>query len=364
MRFTYADHEQFDLTAVSFGAGVQSTTLALLAAEGILPKPDIAIFSDTHWEPKRVYDHLHRVSREVLEPAGIELVMVSNGDIVQESLSPNYPFARLPVFIRDPRNPKDTGGTMRRQCTPHYKIAPIQREIRRRLGGKVVERDCKPCEGRGERQAPWMLRYATGDATEVPALPCSVCHGTGKVTRVGQPPRGRRVLEWVGFSTDEAGRAASSRVGYAVLTEPLLDLGMSREDCIRFLADRGWGETPKSACVGCPFHNDTMWHEMREQRPEEWRAAVAFDEAVRENVPGDRKAYLHSSMVPLRSAVLRPKTDQLSMLDALAAEEGLLGSGSLGLSRTGGGCSPYGCVSDEPYDLDGDPNDDHVDEAP
>jgi len=47
------------LRALSLGASVQSTTMALMAAHGhIGPMPDCAIFADTGWEPKAVYDHL------------------------------------------------------------------------------------------------------------------------------------------------------------------------------------------------------------------------------------------------------------------------------------------------------------------
>jgi hypothetical protein len=40
---------------ISLGAGVQSTTMALMAAHGeINPLPDCAIFADTQWEPRKV----------------------------------------------------------------------------------------------------------------------------------------------------------------------------------------------------------------------------------------------------------------------------------------------------------------------
>ena len=46
------------LRSLSLGAGVQSTTVALMAAHGeIGPLPDCAIFADTGWEPQAVYDH-------------------------------------------------------------------------------------------------------------------------------------------------------------------------------------------------------------------------------------------------------------------------------------------------------------------
>lgn len=44
---------------ISLGAGVQSSTLALMAALGeITPMPQAAIFADTHAEPKAVYEWL------------------------------------------------------------------------------------------------------------------------------------------------------------------------------------------------------------------------------------------------------------------------------------------------------------------
>ncbi len=44
---------------ISLGAGVQSSTMALMAAHGeIEPMPDAAIFADTQNEPQRVYEWL------------------------------------------------------------------------------------------------------------------------------------------------------------------------------------------------------------------------------------------------------------------------------------------------------------------
>lgn len=47
------------LRVLSLGAGVQSTTLALMAAHGEIEPPDCAIFADTQWEPAEVYAHLN-----------------------------------------------------------------------------------------------------------------------------------------------------------------------------------------------------------------------------------------------------------------------------------------------------------------
>lgn len=77
------------LRVMSFGAGVQSMTQALLIAEGRLEKPDAAIFSDTGWEPAAVYEHLDRVEKEIFGPLGIPLYRVSTGNLRDDVLNPN-----------------------------------------------------------------------------------------------------------------------------------------------------------------------------------------------------------------------------------------------------------------------------------
>ena len=47
-----------NLRILSLGAGVQSSTLALMIEKGLIPKVDAAIFSDTMGEPVAVYDFL------------------------------------------------------------------------------------------------------------------------------------------------------------------------------------------------------------------------------------------------------------------------------------------------------------------
>lgn len=63
------------LRVLSLGAGVQSTTLALLAAHGVIgPMPDCAIFADTAWEPQAVYDHLAWLMSPNLLPFPVHVV--------------------------------------------------------------------------------------------------------------------------------------------------------------------------------------------------------------------------------------------------------------------------------------------------
>lgn len=292
-----------ELTLLSLGAGVQSTTLALMACEGELPKPDGAIFADTGWEPAAVYAHLDQLEVE-LTKAGIPLHRVSAGNLRDDSIDPAHRYAAVPYFVR---NADGSDGMGRRQCTSEYKLAPIRRKIRELLGAS----------------APAFKRV----------------------------PKGNRAVQWVGFSTDEVHRANrrkdSDGVSYLDTAYPLLDLGMSRSDCNRWLNRRGWA-TAKSACIGCPFHGNAQWRELRDTNPAEWADAVAFDEAIRSGGSGKRlngEAFLHRSRLPLSIAPI----DKITRAE-LAAQQGDLLEVMKDLAEEGDpdGCSPYGCRSGDP----------------
>lgn len=285
---------------LSLGAGVQSTTLALMAVDGDLPGLDGAVFADTGWEPRRVYDHLDRLEK-LFVSAGIPLHRVSSGNLRADSLNPEHRYASVPYFVR---NPDGTLGMGRRQCTSEYKLSPIGREARRLLGA-----------------APPNFRRV---------------------------PKGRVCEQWIGFSTDEIGRVSDKRsVSYIRKRYPLIDLGMSRADCERWLRRRGWSEVAKSACVGCPYHGNQQWREMRDHHPDEWADAVAFDAAIRRGgahgLPLGGEAFLHRSRVPLDQAPIDHVTArewrlrQSDIFDALTDQE--LEDGDAD------GCSPYGCRS-------------------
>ncbi|AHD06026.1 hypothetical protein ERIC2_c22340 [Paenibacillus larvae subsp. larvae DSM 25430] len=63
----------------------------------------------------------------------------------------------------------------------------------------------------------------------------------------------------------------------------------------------GYKVPPKSACIGCPFHSDYGWLELKRNFPDEWKQAVEFEKTLHEyglrQMRG--KVYLHKSCVPL-----------------------------------------------------------------
>src|SRR4249920_1353278 len=118
------------LRVISLGAGVQSTTMALMAAHGeIGPMPDCAIFADTGWEPKAVYDHLHWLISPNVLPFPVHRVNAGDlrQDILNHSNTTGGRFAVVPWHMRMP-NGDDAMG--RRQCTKEYKLTPLRRKVR------------------------------------------------------------------------------------------------------------------------------------------------------------------------------------------------------------------------------------------
>lgn len=322
---------------LSLGAGVQSTTLLLLSAEGKLPKLDAAIFADTGWEPDAVYKHLDRLEKEVAIPAGIPIYRVNNGNLRNDALDPNQ-MRSIPAYTLGPNGER---GMQKRKCTQQYKLRPVLEQVRLLLGAEVgAEEHCTYCDGAGERVAPWRAKRG-----ETEVGPCSVCEGLGTVSRVGQPPSGAWAEQWIGFSTDEVERVSNrGDTRYSRSRHPLLELKMSRVQCQAYLEHRGWNSVSKSACMGCSFRGNREWRHMRDTDPKSWADAVDFDHAYRIGAGMDHQRFLHISCMPLEQAPIdrvqprEHRDDQATIFDAIFEAE---------LAEEGDpdGCSPWGCRS-------------------
>lgn len=336
------------ITALSLGAGVQSTTLALLAVEGVLPKPDCAIFADTGWEPAAVYAHLDRLT-VVMEGAGIPVYRVSNGNLRNDAIDPEHRYASVPYYVLGPCTMCDETGRVdslriNAEHFPERTVARLRRWMRDR---GLADHDawtgtCPHCDGTGKSEG--MGRRQCTSEYKLAPIKRKLRELLGATPPdFRRVPKGRTAEQWVGFSTDEIHRVDGGKFNPRYLTTryPLLDLEWSRKDCQRWLSGRGWS-TEKSACIGCPFHGNAQWRALRDNHPDEWADAVAFDAAIRKGgsrLPLNGEAFLHRSRVPLDQAPIDTVTRrewsdrQVDLLDVIA-EEG-----------DPDGCSPYGCRS-------------------
>jgi len=241
---------------ISLGAGVQSSTMALMAKHGeITPMPDTAIFADTQAEPKAVYEWLDWLEKQLPFP----VYRVTKGNLWTESIRPRvsgkngktYFKYYVPTFTLI--NSRDLG-QLPRKCTTDFKLVPFYQFLRKFA---KVPRGCK------------------------------------KVV----------VHSWIGISLDEAIRMKPSKEPWAENVFPLVERRITRQDCIRWMEQHGYPKPPKSACVFCPYHNDAMWRDMKLNRPAEFAQAVQYEVDLEEKTKAlvhlESKEFLHSSRVPL-----------------------------------------------------------------
>lgn len=264
------------LTVLSLGAGVQSTTVALMGVHQEIPHMEHAIFSDTGWEPQSVYDHLEWLT-PILEKNGTQVHIVSAGNLRKDALGENLDITRvasMPIFVK---NPDGTKGLLRRQCTLEYKINPLMKKQRELVGLKPRQR--------------WKeeIHY--------------------------------RMNLVMGISWDETQRMKDPNVAWVSNQYPLVDKHMTRYDCLKWMEDKGYPKPPRSACLGCPYHSDVEWRHIKTTDSEGWADAVDFDVKLREKalVAGKLEGdlYLHRSMLPLSEVDLRNEEDmgQINLFD-------------------------------------------------
>lgn len=238
---------------ISLGAGVQSSTMALMAAHGeITPMPVAAIFADTQAEPASVYRWLDWLEKQLPYP----VIRVSKGNLTEVSLkirdkkdgTGRWAKSVLPTFVA---NPDGTRGILQRQCTYDYKVLPLVREALK------------------------LMKSNKADS----------------------------VVQWIGISWDEAMRMKPSREPRILHRWPLIEKEMKRHHCLSWMSEHGYPKPPRSACIYCPFHSDAEWRRLKDEEPEEWAKAVKFEKdlqtvkAACRNLAG--LPYLHSSLKPL-----------------------------------------------------------------
>lgn len=248
------------MRVLSLGAGVQSSTLALMMQRGEVAPPDCAIFADTQWEPAAVYRWLDWLEAQLSFP----VIRVTAGNLREAAMRRSNVdggrFASVPWHME--------GAMGRRQCTREYKLDPLRRKMRELVGR------------RGQVE---------------------VC---------------------IGISVDEAHRMKPARNLWQHHTWPLIDKRMTRADCLAWMERAGYPRPPKSSCLGCPFHSDQQWEEIKAV-PEEWLDVIEVDKAIRLQPKMRLQQFMHRSCTPI---------DQVEFTNA--AQTDLFGNECLGMCGT------------------------------
>jgi len=250
---------------ISLGAGVQSSTMALMAAAGeITPMPVAAIFAEEKAEPAAVYSWLDWLEKQFPFPVYRVLYKAGLTATIERSLETGSINGSPPWFTA---NEKGETVLVSRACTHDFKIHPVQMKVRQLSGAKRGEKD--------------------------------------------------RAVLWMGISTDEMTRMKASRYLHYSHRFPLIEQRMNRAACLAWMANRGFPEPAKSSCVYCPYHSNAHWRSIKDNDPAGWAEAIRIDAMIRNGVRRNGKPpmFVHRSLKPLAEVDLTNEKDrgQMSM---------------------------------------------------
>ena len=248
-------------TILSLGAGVQSSALACMSAEGELPPVDASIFADTGAESDETYEYLEYL-KDIL-PHPVYVVKEKEGltRMIEEGVATGSRVAQAPFFAI---SPKGEDGQLLRVCTAEFKIKPVRAKIRELLGLKPRQR--------------------------VKDEHCDL---------------------WMGISLDEIQRMKMSMVPYITHHFPLVDRRIRRGGCLEWLKEKGYKLPPRSACVYCPYHRNHEWRRIRDNDEKGWKEAIRVDHLVRQGWKGiDSRLFVHDERIPLEEVDLSTDIDR------------------------------------------------------
>jgi hypothetical protein len=233
----------------SYGGGKQTAAIAVLIARGLLPKPDVAVIADTGRENPATFAYLRDTIQPLLDTVGVT-VEIAPPTLAMVGLYGKNGDLLIPAHTRTGKLPAFCSGEWKREVVGRY------------------------------------------------------------LRSIGYGPE-RPVVEWIGFSTDEAHRAKRSRTKWRQQAFPLLTMWpMRRDECVALVRAAGLPDAPKSRCYDCPNQTNEEWREVQAQ-PRLWQIAVSRDKAIRaRDTQGG--VFLHHEKRPLDEVDLS-KPDQSDM---------------------------------------------------
>lgn len=334
------------LRSVSYGGGVQSTALLVLAAQRRIDYPLflLANVGDDSEHPATL-EYVRDVAAPYAEKHDIELVVLDRqrrdgttetlwGRLMKEESR------SLPIPVR-----MSNGAPGTRSCTSDFKIKVVAKELKRRgaHGGKRC-RAHESADYRSDLGAwsdgqrivgcwPGNIRCRAGVEKSKTAHDCDrgPRDGTTRDGEVcGDCKPSNRATVGIGISVDEIQRANARRVEpHENMAYPLISIGddtglrLNRLDCERLIRDAGLPVPPKSSCFFCPFHKPEAWSDLARERPDLFEKSVQLEDTLNERRRrlGKDEVYLTRFGVPLREAI---DTDQplLPLLDDGSCDSG------------------------------------------
>jgi 3'-phosphoadenosine 5'-phosphosulfate sulfotransferase (PAPS reductase)/FAD synthetase len=224
------------------GGGRQTVAMLVLIKRGIVPRPDRIVIADTGRENPSTWDYRDEIAQPLAQSMGLD-IEIAPRSLAYVDLYAHNGDLLIPVYTLT--------GKMSAFCSTEWKV----RVVRRYLKEQGIH----------------------------------------------------RATAWIGYALDERDRYKPTKedsTGPWYRSFPLLDLNLTKRDCIQIIEDAGLPLPPPSACWMCPNKPNEEWRYLRDNYPSAFSQACDMDEEVRDEdmAQGHAGVWLHHSRVPLRTA--------------------------------------------------------------
>ena len=87
----------------------------------------------------------------------------------------------------------------------------------------------------------------------------------------------KEIIVYLGIAYDEKHRAKIDKKGKITYKYPLIENGITRQDCIEIIEEAGLKVPPKSGCWFCPFQSKNSWIKLLRDHPDQYELAVQLE---------------------------------------------------------------------------------------
>jgi hypothetical protein len=201
----------------SYGGGVQSACIAVLIAQGKLPKPDYIVMADTGREASETWEYTGKYIKPLFESLGLKLTIIPHSYATVDFYSASGK-ALIPAYTNS------GNGKLPTFCSVKWKQRPVRR---------------------------WMREQGI-----------------------------RQSVLWMGISLDEIDRMRISDVKWIENHYPLVfDVPMRRFECVKLVEKFGLPTPPRSSCWMCPNRSNEEWLRLQHYL-DDWNHAVKVDQEI------------------------------------------------------------------------------------
>lgn len=209
---------------LSYGGGIQTFAMLVLMEKGKI-KADEVVFADTGAEHLETYQHIENVVKPLCEKIGIQFTVIQMAKSVKD---------------------RNTGGT------------------------KVVHSLTETIEIRGR----------------IPSLRNRWCTDYSKITPIKHYIRSKQIegiyvkpaVAMIGISQDEWQRMHKPHLTEYITSYPLVEMKITRQDCIEIIKKSGYPLPPKSGCYFCPFQGPSQWRKLYNTERNKFNYAMLLEE--------------------------------------------------------------------------------------